>query len=237
MSTKVQETPAPAMPGIVEIVAPAALLVLLDKEVIKSNQDSIRKNLLSLDGDVHSNAVQCMLHAKTHGDTSLFARLLNDILDEKTGYNRRGVIRWMRAFSPMELDGKKITLTGLDENGKRRQFDIEKANATPFYTSAELNQQGVKPIFQDTLLSKFDTMVREFERSWENTKQEGDKLLPIDPKKPYYMGTPSAAAKVVSFIESGKLLRGTVVSDDSRDIYMAQQRLARDEALASAAAA
>lgn len=213
---------------------PAATeLVLLDKDTIKAGQDTIRTAIMSLDTDVHTNAVQCLMHAEKHGDTSLFTRLLVDILDEKTGYNRRGLIRWMREFSPMELNGKKITLTGVDAEGKRRPFRVEEANNTPFNLSEALNQQSVKPVFQDTLVAKFDTMVREFESSWANTKQVGAHLEPIDAKKPYYMGTPTAAGVLVDFVAKSKEMRAKLVSDDTREIFLAKQRLAKDAALIS----
>lgn len=223
MSTQVKETLVAG--GTAEQPANKSLLVLMDKETIKQGQDKIRKHIMSLDMDVHANAVQCLMHAEKHGDTSLMARLLVDILDEKTGYNRRGLIRWMRAFSPMELVGKKITLTGLDADGKKRPFLLEKANNTPFYSTEELNQQSVKPIFQDTLLSKFDTMVREFEAAWSNT-QNGKA---IDPNKPFYNGI--NGTKVLDFIEKGKQLRQTIGEDATRDVYLNQQKLKQAEAL------
>jgi hypothetical protein len=223
----VQETPAG------QKTEEKVLLKLETKDQIKADQDGIRTSIVALDMNVHANAVQCLMHAEKHGDTSLMARLLNDVLDEKTGYNRRGLIRWMRMFSPMELDGKKITLTGVDEDGNKRPFLISKANATPFYLSSQLNQQGAKPVFQDTLVSKFDTMVKEFENSWANTQNVNGELVAIDTTKPHYIGTPAAAAKVIDFITAGKVLRGNLSSDDSREIYMAKQRLAKDALIAS----
>jgi len=215
--------------GPTDKTAKVVKLVLMAKDAIKAGQDAIRKNIVSLDMAVHANAVQCLLHAEKHRDTSLFTRLLNDVLDDKTGYNRRGLIRWMHAFSPMELNGKKITLTGLDAAGNKRPFLIDKANATPFYLSLDLNQQAVKPVFQDTLLSKWDTMVREFETAWANTKQEGPKLVAIDPKKPFYNGIHSA--QILNFIDKGKAMRQSISDDATREVWLNNQNLKKAEAL------
>jgi hypothetical protein len=77
-------------------------LVLLEKGAIKSDQDGIRVSLKDLDKRIHMNAVQCLLHAEKHGDTSLMRRLLVDIIDAKSGYRRQGIIAWMKEFSPTE---------------------------------------------------------------------------------------------------------------------------------------
>lgn len=206
MSTKVETSTKPVV------------LVLMDKDTIKAGQDNIRKNIVSLDMDVHANAVQCLMHAEKHGDTSLMTRLLMEILDDKTGYRRQGLIAWMRAFSPMELNGKKITLTGMLD-GKKRPFDVEKANNTPFYSAPAFREKEIKPIFQDTLLSKFDTMVREFEAAYGNTANG----KPIDPKKPFYDGIHSA--QILDFIEKGKAMRAGLPADATREVYNARKQL------------
>lgn len=202
-------------------------LVLLAVDAIKAGQDRIRKSVMSLDMEVHANAVQCLMHAEKHGDTSLMTRLLMEILDDKTGYRRQGLIAWMRAFSPMELNGKKITLTGMLD-GKKRPFDIQKANDTPFYSAPRFAEREVKPIFQDTLLSKFDTMVREFEAAWANTMNG----KPIDPKKPFYDGIHSA--QIIDFIEKGKAMRSGLPVDATREVYMARKNLHEAEAFVKA---
>lgn len=230
VEAKANHALAAAETGVSASVNKPIKLVLMDKDAIKADQDGIRKTVLSLDMNVHGNAVQCLMHAEKHGDTSLMTRLLVDILDERTGYNRRGLIRWMREFSPMELNGKKITLTGVDDAGNRRPFRVEQANNTPFYSSEALNQQSVKPVFQDTLLSKFDTMVKEFQTSWENTVVVNGVPSAIDNKKPFYNGTNSA--QILDFIQKGKAMRDEINSDDSREIYLAKQRLAKDAEVA-----
>lgn len=224
MSTNVQETEVKAHKALTAAEAVMTKLVLMDKEAIKSGQDAIRVSIVSLDLAVHANAVQCLMHAEKHGDTSLMTRLLMEVLDDKTGYRRQGLIAWIRAFSPMELVGKKITLTGLID-GKKRPFLVEKANETPFYSAPQFRETAVKPIFQDTLLSKFDTMVREFEAAWANTVNG----KAVDPKKPFYDGI--NGAQILDFITKGKEMRVGLKDDATREVFLANQKLKDAQAL------
>lgn len=164
-------------------VAPVIALILLSKDEIKAHQDSIRVNLLSLDAAIHANAVQCLMHAEKHGDTSLMRRLLMDVIDDKSGYRRQGLIKWMRAYSPMELKGKDINLSGTDGKGVKRPFMISEADADHFAKNPNYAEQ-VKPIYQQTILSKFNAGVRDIMNAMENTLNG----KPIDPKKPYFDG-------------------------------------------------
>lgn len=205
-----------------EQVQKAIKLVLMPKDQIKAGQDKIRKTIVSLDMEVHANAVQCLMHAEKHGDTSLMTRLLMEILDDKTGYRRQGLIAWMRSFSPMELSGKTINLTGMID-GKKRPFLIEKANETPFYAARQFAERPVKPIWQDTLLSKWDSMVKEFEACMENTVDG----KPVDPKKPFYDGLHSA--QILDFINKGKEMRLSIPQDATREVRQTQARIAQDQ--------
>lgn len=174
---------------VVVASAVEGLPILLDKAIIKSDQDVIRVNLTKLDAAIHANAVQCMLHAQKHGDTSLFRRLVIDIIDDKTGYRRQALIGWMREFSPMELSKDVIKLTGT-LNDLPRPWRIEEANKTPFWLIKKLNEQiEWRPVFRDNLVSKLERALREFKNANENTKIENGKVVgPIDATKPFYDG-------------------------------------------------
>jgi hypothetical protein len=164
-------------------------LELLAKDVIKSNQDMIRVSLTKLDAWIHANAVQCLLHAQKHGDTSLFRRLLVDIVEKDSGYRRQGLIAWMRAYSPMELHGDVIKLTGVN-NGVPIPWDIETAAKTPFRKADKFAEQlAFKPKFKNDLVSVIDRALKTYKKSIENTKIENGRVVgPIDPKEPYYNG-------------------------------------------------
>lgn len=192
-------------------------LVLLSKEEIKKGQDSIRKRLTNIDGDIHANAVQCLMHCEKHRDTSLMRRLLVDIIDDKTGYRRQGLIAWMRAFSPMELKGKEINLSG-KKDGVERPFDIETAAKTPLW---EVSREValVKPMYRDTLMSPISRAIKDFRAAMDNT-QDGKA---IDPTKPFYDGIHSD--KVLDFFEAVEKLQLALPKDSTREVRQAQETI------------
>ncbi len=208
---------------VVENTAAAVALVLLDKDTIKRNQDGIRTSLLSLDRQIHDNAVQCMLHAEKHGDTSLMVRLLVNTIDKKTGYRRAGLINWMRKFSPMELSGDTINLSGTDGQGNKRPFLVDKANATPFWSDSDNNEMVARPVFKDTLMSKIDKAYSEFTSAMENTVNG----KPVDPSKPFYDGI--HGDKMADFFNAVKAMRDALPADETRQVRLTQERIKKDQ--------
>lgn len=167
------------------------LPVLLEKAAIKKDQDTIRTSLVKLDVRIHNNAVQCLMHAELHGDTSLMRRLLIDIIDEKTGYRRKGLIAWMRKFSPMELKGDVINLSGIDPaTGEKRLFLVSEAQASHFAGMEEAREMiAEKPFYKDSAVSRIEAAQRAYRAAVENTVIiAGQKPYPKDPKKPFYDG-------------------------------------------------
>ncbi len=220
-------------------------IVLLSSDAIKADQDGIRKTLIGLDAAIHANAVQCMRHCQVHGDTSLMTRLLVDIVDEKSGYRRQGLISWMRKHSPMELKGKTINLTGMVESdaqcklmiaafpntdpklfvvGERRPFLIQEASEAPFTTDSA-NKEIVKPIYQSVLLSPIDAQIKKFRAAMENTANGA----PIDPSKPFFDG--KHGDKVLNFFEEVEKLKNNLPADATKELRDAQRRLKDDGAL------
>lgn len=181
--------PSMAHKAVIGSVAVEGIPALLGKDVIKADQDGIRKSLIKLDASIHANAVQCLLHAEKHGDTSLMRRLLIDIVDAKSGYRRQGLIAWMRRFSPMELSGDVIKLTGT-LNGEPIPFDVKTANMTPFTDIPEFAEMVQwKPVFKGGFEAKIERAIKDYRAAVENTKIENGKVMgPVDPKKPYYDG-------------------------------------------------
>jgi hypothetical protein len=210
-----------------EAVASKPIFIVMAKDAVKSQQDRIRSTLLNLDQDIHENAVQCVLHASHeygHGDTSLMTRLLTDIIDAKTGYRRAGLINWMRKFTPMELSGKTINLSGVDEKGNRRPWRIEEAASTPFWTDRDNAEKVGRPVYQDTLMSGVDRSITQLLAAIENTIDG----KPIDPSKPYFDGL--NAPKLVDFATKVKELRGNLPEDPTLAVRKATRT--RDEAQA-----
>lgn len=213
-------------PAVQEPVKVIALPNLWDKVEIKKDQDGIRKSLVKLDLSIHTNAVQCMMHAEKHGDTSLMRRLLIDIIDAPSGYRRQGVIVWMRKYSPMELKGDTINLSGLLPDGSKRPWRIEEANANHFTTLADAQERVGRPIYRDALTSKVEAAVREFRKAVSNTLDG----KPIDKSKPFYDGI--HVDKMVEFFDTieNKVVELTAWKDSTRDARMAETTLKKAEA-------
>lgn len=227
--------PAPAPAAIVsatEVIGQAEVKLpgLLDKAVIKKDQDGIRRSLVKLDAAIHSNAVQCLMHAEKHGDTSLMRRLLVDIIDAKSGYRRQGIIAWMREFSPMELKGDIISLSGL-LNGERRPFRCDEANKTPFTALASAREMvPLRPVFRDNLTSKISRALAEYKNAVENTLVEpGKPAVPKDPKKPFYNGV-HLDKMDEGFDAIEKVLQDMLsFADGTKDVYTARESLKKAE--------
>lgn len=158
---------------------------LLDAATIKSNQDTIKATLESLDGSVHDNAVQCLMHAEKHGDTSLMRRLLVETIGGKNGYRTQGLVAWMRTHSPMMLKGDTINLSGTDDKGNKKPWLIEAAARTPFWLDNRFNEAVWKPVYRESLVAKPAAMLREYRKIMDNTVIVDGKPQPKDPKVGY----------------------------------------------------
>jgi len=211
-----------------EVTVMMALPLLADKATIKADQDGIRLDLKSLDARIHINAVQCLLHAEKHGDTSLMRRLLIDIVDDKSGYRRQGLIGWMKAFSPMRLEKDVIKLNGIKE-GIRQAFECEKAYNSPFTTMTSLNEKiAFKPIFRDGMTSKIERVVKEYKDAVANTViVPGKGSQPKTIGKPFYNGVHMDKIEASFDKINGILAEITAFSDSSKDVYQSKLALAR----------
>jgi hypothetical protein len=231
MGTSVMTTTSVEQGTALEVVASTAVIgmpALLEKLVIKKDQDGIRVSLIKLDARIHANAVQCLMHAEKHGDTSLMRRLLVDIVDEKSGYRRQGLIAWMREFSPMILKGDNITLGGT-LNNERKPFRVEQANITPFTSLSSAREMvAVRPIFRDNLTSKVERAIREYRAAVENTIIEpGKPPAPKDVKKPFYDGI--HLDKMEEFFDKLDNQLGEVMSwnDSTKDVRVARDQMVK----------
>lgn len=210
MNTKITEGETPA---VVQTISP--LPKTWDKAAIKTDQDGIKLDLTKLDTRIQLNHMQCLMHAMEHGDTSLERRLLIDIIDEKSGYRRKGLIAHMRLFTPMELKGDIINLSGLvtaewqaqivkligpeapgEESiklpaiGEKRPFLLELALAHPFTSLTVANEQVAwKPFYKDTVVGRIEGAQRAYRAAVANTViVAGQPPKPLDPSKPFYDG-------------------------------------------------
>lgn len=214
MSVRIEQADHDAAVLVVEGMT--ELPALLAKDVIKRDQDGIKRDLDKLDHRIHSNAVQCMMHAKEHGDTSLFRRLLLDTITRDSGYRLQSLIAWMRKWSPMELVGDTIKLTGTMQDGSKRPWRIEEANASPFRSAADMKERPIRPIYRETLLSKVQAAIKEARAAISNTVDG----KPVDQTKPFYDGL--HADKLLSFVD--EMETGVVKLSEYRDNTLALRK-------------
>lgn len=179
-----------------------------DKAAIKTDQDGIKLDLTKLDVRIQTNHMQCLMHAMLHGDTSLERRLLIDIIDEKSGYRRKGLIAHMRLFTPMELKGDIINLSGVVTEdwkahlvklapdivtpavGEKRPFLLELALVNPFTSlAAAAEMTAYKPFYKDTVVGRIESAQKAYRAAVANTViVQGQPPKPLDPSKPFYDG-------------------------------------------------
>ena len=230
MTEAVIEKPANGHIVVANASANSAALVLLDKDVIKKDQDGIRKSLVKLDQQIHDNAVQCMLHAEKHGDTSLMRRLLMEIVGKDTGYRRQGIIGWMRLYSPMELVKDVIKLTGVSPTtGEKRAWDVETAAKTPFWTNRKLDEVQLKPFFRESLLNPLEKARKDWKLAKENTVITDGKPQPIDKSKPFFDGLHMDAVDKFFTALDENLTELSKTQDNTKDVRSAAAMLKKAE--------
>lgn len=82
---------------------PLAASAKENAKLIRTAQDNIQKAGQQLDFMIAENAVQCLVHAKTHGDTSLMVRLLQKL---PKGYRTEAVKSYlMDVKAPIKVKG------------------------------------------------------------------------------------------------------------------------------------
>lgn len=128
--------------------APIAALIMLDHAAVVGRINAFAKTAKEMDQEVHTLAVQTLLHAsgKGSGDTSLAVMLLNAM--PKSG-RPEALRKWFSTFSPMFFvvdteTGETMKAKLRKASDKQyRNWDVPKANSTPFW---KLNPEVQAPL-------------------------------------------------------------------------------------------
>lgn len=121
-------------------------------EILKSIK-SINSRSAKLQRDIHAVAVECLQHAEAHGDATLMKTLY---LALPTGQRREALLVWCNTYSPLRVtqQGQNCGLLKKD-SPKYVPFDIESANANPYY---DLNERSIgfkaSPLDMEKILRK-----------------------------------------------------------------------------------
>ena len=92
---------------------------------------------------VHDTGVQCLLHAQEHGDVRLMMRLIEAL---GKGYRAKGLQVWVEKYSPLAFNGDGKIGIRKEDTKNYVPFNVEEADATPFWTMPEAEERTAKPL-------------------------------------------------------------------------------------------
>lgn len=149
-------------------LAQATSLASINKLIV-----NIARSAVKLNETIHAASLQCMDHAKTYGDTTPAARLVDAL---PMSHRRSLVINWFAAFSPVSIGkdktGKmKAHLSGKEED---RVWNTEAAKATPFYAMPEAQNEPDVPTYE-SVHSNVVQFIKRMETKAAKIADEADK--------------------------------------------------------------
>lgn len=112
---------------------------------------SIKRRGATMDKDIHSCAVACLIHARDHGDVTLLSKLVAAM--PRSG-RREALIFWARYYGILRFE-KKSEAFKIDKKRKEagEGFDVEGATKTPFYDLTP--EKNPAPFDLDRTISSF----------------------------------------------------------------------------------
>lgn len=154
---------------------------ILSKDKVQASIKSIALRGKNFDTDVHNTAVQCLLHAKQHGDVSLMAKLVT-VMPKSS--RQLALIEWVNTFSPIVLrrNPKTKMFEGkLVKGYTDANFKIDEANNTAFYDLT--SEREPTQYTSDTFIRRLEGMIKAIERASENYSQEDMEKSRLDELK------------------------------------------------------
>ena len=137
----------------------------MELKQINKNIRLIAVNGAKLDNLVQTTAVGCMSHALEHGDVRPMDSLLNAL---NNGYRKRGFQVWVQTYSPIRWNGDgKIGLAKPDTK-LYRPFNVDEANANPFWTLDAAAEKTVKELSAEALRAMISRFVKYVDEADEN---------------------------------------------------------------------
>lgn len=148
-------------------------IVLIEAKKIDEAIASIAERSQLLDFDIHTTAVQCLLHAEKHGDP----RKMNNLLQALGKAHRALTLKlWAETYSPIRWNGDgKVGILPKDSK-KYIPFDIDGADETKFW---DLQQETVKkPLTLAALKKIVEGLARKVDKAAEDgTIAEGENVV------------------------------------------------------------
>ena len=178
------------------------------RKSIDSNTKMIAVGLAGL----HSDMVQCMLHAEKHGDITLAQYLMQSVKDNCKGVVVAGIAQWFAKFSPIKLTSKEGVVSAelLHEGDKGyKPFNSGEAETTVALESKEVADRANRPIVKPTI-SFFKGRIAGFLKQVDNYNEKAeiqDKMSPQEAEtvKMWLRSVSEFGNKVSVIEEDGKL--------------------------------
>jgi len=152
--------------------------------VVERTRDDLVKDIVSLitaDGSfditVHNIAVECLTHAATFGDYTLFAQLVGNcktaggvVFGKGVQSRRLALLEWAAKFSPIRVNGDGV-MGQLPTTAKTyTEYNVEAATAEPFYELASEKNRREKnnPFDVATILARVGSFTKAIDKAVEN---------------------------------------------------------------------
>lgn len=114
-------------------------------------------------------ALECLAHAAEHGDATLMDALVKAL---PRGQRVEALVLWVEAHSPIrwtkDEDGERAGVGMLKQSNKKYvAFDLEAAEATPYYSFTKENEK--KPLTLEALLK----LIKNVEKRIDKAEDDG----------------------------------------------------------------
>lgn len=151
---------------------------LLSVKAIGGLVDAAIAHTQAGDAMIHAAAIQCMMHAakigpdgKPVGDVTLADRLVKGL---GKSVRVEGLKLWFHDFSPIRWNGDgKVGQIKADKSDYR-PYNIEMANANPFYEYAPAAERTARPLKFETLLKLVNGLGERVTKAATEDKFEGN---------------------------------------------------------------
>lgn len=136
----------------------------------------IQRSAVKLNEQIHATALMCVEHAKSFGDASPAARLVDAL---PTSHRRSLLINWFAQFSPITVakDGKtdrmKAHLKGTAED-RQKLWMVDEAKATPFFALPEAEREPDVPTY-DMIHNNIVSFIKRTEGKIEKIENADDR--------------------------------------------------------------
>ena len=147
----------------------------MTKQTLKTRVNSAIKTAKNNSTKQHELLVDCLDHARTSGDWTLLARLINGLT--ATSVRALAIKTWVETFSPYNSavdDTGAVRFTMPKNADKRRPWMMEDAKATPFWKLTKEKEVKAIDVIKDLL---------NLAKRVENGKAKGAKILPVTPEE------------------------------------------------------